>query len=199
MELSRLSRMLLIVLLSSALWAQGNTQGKTQTNSSNRVPGAAPSKRQANADKTLDGCICGVDEAMAAVKIVPWNQEKKAWTPEDTRVFVFQDKTIIKGESSSTVAELKNGKAVKTAHFEGISIDGGVGRVHGTPFEITRLSECVGRRTTLYWVADKGTPVAERITLPYLFSGESMAGYIGGGGGRSVDNGGRDNCPCKLN
>ncbi len=152
----------------------------------------AQNSTQGNADKKVDGCICELDAVKTTVKVIPWNVNKTAWDPANAMVFIYQDKTIIEGESTSTVAELKGGKAVKSFHFTGIS----QGRMTGTPFEIKSLSECVGRRTTLYWVVDgSGTSVAIRMVLPYLFGGESMPAMVGDQGAHAV---GSDNCPCRL-
>jgi len=166
----------LVPLLASTLWAQAKT----------------PINAQGNAGRELEGCICGFDVVKTTVKIVPWNMNETRWDTANTKVFVYQDKTTIEGESKATVAELKSGKAVKSYHFTGIS----QGRMTGTPFEIKSLSECVGRRTTLHWVVDdKGTSVANRIELPYLFGGESMPAMVGGEGARAA---GADDCPCRL-
>ena len=143
------------LLLASNLWAQGD------------APNNAGS---GNTGHEFGGCICGVDEVKANLKVVAWNNDKKVWDTANTRVFVYQDWTIIKGVNAVTVAELKSGKTVKSYHFQGIQN----GRPVGTPFEIKRLSECVGHRTTLSWADDNGSSVAKQILLTVLFAGESM-------------------------
>src|ERR1700739_4084340 len=136
---------------SSFVEAQSESQGKT--------PSAAPVLN------TIDGCICRFDELKRSVTIVPWNQDAKSWEPQNAKVFAYQDKTTIEGESKATVSELISGTVIKSFHFMGISQSGFSGR----PFEIKSLSQCIGRRATLHWVDDKGSLVAGRIELPYLF------------------------------
>jgi hypothetical protein len=147
---------------------------------------------QAKTDNVLQGCICGFDEGKSTVTIVPWNENKHLWDSKSARVFVYQDKTTIEGENKATVADLRNGKAVKAVHFKGISVSGGLS---GTPFEVKRLSQCVGRRATLHWVDDKGTSIASRIELALVFGGESMAASIGT---QSAQTAGPDDCPCRF-
>ncbi len=157
--------------------AQSQSQGKTASK--------APS------EKKLSGCICGFDEAKSIVTVVPWDEDRKLWDSGNAKVFTYTEKTVIEGESKATVAELKNGKVVKSFHLTGVSTSG----LSGTPFEIRGLSQCINRRTTLHWSEGKAVAVASRLELPYLFAGESMPAMVGNQGARAV---GSDDCPCRL-
>ena len=163
----------------------------SKVNPANKKPDAPPAKTNTSAARVLSGCICGFDELKTTVAIVPWNIDSKAWDFDNPKVFVYTDHTNIEGESKATIADFKGGKVVKSYHLTGFSMNGPT----GSPFEIKRLADCVGRRTTLHWSEDKGAKVADRIELPYLFGGESMPAMIGG---QSSQVFGSDNCPCGV-
>ena len=166
------------------------TSGST-ANAPDKKSGRPPSKSTGSAVRELSGCICGFDELKTTLKIVPWNQNEKVWDSENAKVFAYTDGTTLVGESKATVAELKGGKAVKSFHLTGFSMNGAT----GTPFEIKSLSACVGRRTRIHWVEEQGTTVANSIELPYLFGGESLPAMIGNQNSQVV---GSDDCPCQL-
>ncbi|MGD0629989.1 MAG: hypothetical protein ABR987_11570 [Terracidiphilus sp.] len=147
-------------------------------------------QKKTPAGNQIKGCICRIDDTKSTITVVPWTGS--IWDAGSAKTFVYQDRTLIHGETEATIAQLKGGRAIKSFHLTGISTNG----ISGDPFEINNLSQCVSRRTTLHWSDDKGVSVATRIDLPYLFDGESMPAMVGSQGARSI--GSPDGCPCRL-
>lgn len=145
------------------------------------------------AQQELKGCICAVEDVAGrvTVRILPWEAAKTDYILGAEKTFTCDPTTVIEGETSATVGELKAGKTVQSAHLIGMTARG----LASTPFEIESLPQLVGRRTTLTWVEDRGTLRATTIRLDYLFAGEDLAA-IGGPGGAAVQ--GSDNCPCRA-
>ena len=116
----------------------------------------------------LDGAVSGIDVTKSTIVIVPWKSKQEIWDKEHPRLFTFVEGTVILGETSATVDEIKEGaKVVESYHITGISSEG----IIRTKFEIKDLSQLLHRRVTVYWYANANLT---SIGLPLLMPGESL-------------------------
>jgi len=143
------------------------------------------------------GCLCNFDEAKKQLSLIPWNQEEGKWNFDHPLEFNYEDSTIFEADGKATIAEIRNGKPLKSAHFHGMSFNGSSVSFNTTPFEITALSGCIGRSAVVYWARQDGAPLARRIELPLTLGGISIAAMVGSNSAQSADIA-DDNCPCKT-
>jgi hypothetical protein len=136
----------------------------------------APEPKAAEPQK-LDGAVCGVDKASDKIRVVRWDKDKGAWDKQSKRLFQLSPSTVIKGESEATVGDLDSGKAtVKSMHLTGLGASG----LTGSPFVINSITKLLHRRVTVEWSGSEEVPVVTKLSLPYLFGGESMPAYTNG-------------------
>lgn len=125
----------------------------------------------------INGCICHVDQNRQTLNIIPWDNDKKSLEVNKLQLFVYSDSTIIIGDNTLRVADLRTGKALKTINLEKIEADknGQLSKLIGTSVEAKELSKLIGRKVLISWINKNGKRFCEKIKLSYNFPGESFS------------------------